>query len=86
MFKKNNLWFGVMLGLLLPVASYYLIELLLNISNNTSFRESTKQVISITANVFLFRMYMVKWKKDETGKGMLLATLLYAAIFTYFTL
>ncbi|MFT5970577.1 MAG: hypothetical protein ACI8ZO_001091 [Flavobacteriales bacterium] len=86
MLKKNNMWFGIIIGAVLPIISYLIIELLLSLANNESFRESTQQVVSITANVFLFRMYMVKWHKDETGKGILLATLVYAAIFSYFIL
>lgn len=86
MLKKNNLWLGLALGLLLPVASYFIIELILKLANNDTFRESTQQVVSITANVFLFRHYMIRWKMEETGKGMLMATLVYAAIFAFYTL
>ncbi len=86
MLKKNNIWLGVALGILLPIISYFIIEILLYLADNNSFRESTQQVISITANVFVFRWYMVKSKKDDTGKGILLATLIYAALFSYLTL
>lgn len=84
MLKKNNLWLGLALGLLLPLAAYYGIELLSGMSPKPVFDENTHRVISIVMNVFLFRQYMLKWDKVETGRGMLLATFVYAILFVIF--
>lgn len=84
MLKKNNLWLGLVLGLLLPLAAYYTIELLSGMSPKPVFDENTHRVISIVMNVFLFRQYMLKWDKVETGRGMLLATFAYAILFVIF--
>jgi hypothetical protein len=43
-------------------------------------------VVSITGNVVLFRYYMMKLEFEQTGKGMLFATMIYAFIFFFFFL
>ena len=85
--NKNKLWLGVVLGAIIPVLSYILFYALAMLTTDDSgqmlVEKSTIQVVSIVANVFLFRYYMINKKHDETGKGMLLSTFIYAFVYMF---
>ena len=85
-FNKNKMWLGFLLGALIPVVSYFILDTIVELSRDSVsgarlMEESTVEVLSIVANVILFRYYMIKKKHDETGKGMLLATFVFAFIY-----
>ena len=86
MLKKDNLWLGLVLGFALPAALYGLMAWLTTFSPEASFNHNTLMVVSITGNVVLFRYYMMKLEYEQTGKGMLFATMIYAFIFFFFFL
>ena len=88
-FKRDNLWFGLAIGLVLPVIIFYLFEGI-NIYSSRElfdkpviFAKSTSQLIALFFNVLVFRVYMLRWLLDNTGRGILLATFIYALIFFY---
>ena len=89
MFKKDNFIFGCILGLLAPMVGllllkYYKFGML-------SFKEVVQFIytqpghgimtaglsVSLMMNAFFFTMY-VNNRKDETGKGLFVTTVLYA--------
>jgi len=83
------MWLGIAIGMLLPVAAYYLFEGL-NIYSSRHvfdkpviFSKSTSQLIALFMNVLVFRVYMLRWELDRTGRGILLATFVYALTFFY---
>jgi len=90
MLKKDNWALGIILGLVVPLAIYGLVlaamkqwgtrdeELAIYI-----MKQSTMQLIGIFSNMFVFRYYMVNLKYDKTGRGILLATFIYAGVFFY---
>jgi hypothetical protein len=84
--KKDALWFGLVLGLAIPALMYGFMIWLTTFSPEASFNKNTLMVISITANVVLFRQYMMQWDMEESGKGMLFATFVYAFVFFFFFL
>ena len=88
MFKKDSMWQGIIIGIVVMVAGYFIIHYG-NIwisdyffSRGPIFRESTVQVLSIFLNVFPFRYFMLKTNKEYTGRGILLVT--FVVGLTYF--
>lgn len=86
MFKKDHLAFGAMIGAVLPVIVYSLLEQITFNSSGTDhalFDDKTKMVLAIVANMLPFRQYMLKMKFEQTGKGILLVTFIYAFIYLF---
>lgn len=80
MLKRDSWFLGIAIGLVLPFASYFIldygIQLIskLMIGKAIQFTVGTLQVISIFTNVLPFRYYMINLKFDYTGRGILLVT------------
>ena len=91
MFKKDNFIYGFVLGLLAPIIGllllkYYKFGML-------SFKEVLQFIytqpghgiltaglsVSLMMNAFFFTMY-VNARRDETGKGLFVSTILYGII------
>ena len=88
MLKKDNWWLGIALGTLLPLASYGIIMLILiqwgTISEGIYvLKPSTSKLLALFANLISFRYYMVNLKYDKTGRGILLVTFAYAALYFF---
>lgn len=89
MFKKDNLPFGILLGLLTPVIGFFLYYLLVFLPRHIglgefmdvllSNRQMLPKVISIclVLNGVVFYLYTQK-RRDITAKGIFLVTMLYA--------
>ncbi len=75
---------GAVAPWILFVILYYLNILLGNLILHVPYllRSTTLQLIAIVVNVFMMRQYMVKYKFDKTGRGILLLTFIY--ILAYF--
>jgi hypothetical protein len=87
--KKNSGWLGLALGLFLPVIIFSLIHLIdrqLAQDRGRAFiiRDDQKFVISVILNILIFRLYMVTWNLEQTGKGILGATFLYAIFYVFY--
>ncbi len=87
MFKKNSTIFGTFLGLVVPAIAFALFyglnKLITKNLHRSMFTQPTLLVISIFINVLVFRYYMLKLKMDLTGRGILLATFIYAFIYLF---
>lgn len=85
--KKDNLWLGLLLGIIVPAATYgifYLLNTYLFINSETGksvFNDSTVLIISVVPNAAVLRYYLVKRKADKTGKGILFITFVFAIIY-----
>lgn len=84
--QKDSHVFGAVIGIFLPILAYaflYLINLaLLALFNTDIFEyETTLRLISIFFNVVPLRYYLVKAKKEQTGRGVLLATFIYVIVY-----
>jgi hypothetical protein len=90
MLKKDSWILGIALGVLVPVLVYVIIYFSVRYlgSFNESFhfslvKQSTLQLAGIFVNMFTFRYYMVNLKYDKTGRGILLATFIFAGLFVF---
>lgn len=88
-FLKDSIWLGLGIGLVLPVVFFYLFDGLNVYSSRhlldkpVIFSKGTSQLISLFANVIVFRIYMLRLEKDYTGRGILMATFIYALGYFY---
>ncbi len=84
--KKDHIWLGIVLGILMPIFLYGIIyginELICYFFHlYVLLVPSTMYLIAIVSNIFVFRYYMVKIKYDRTGRGILLVTFIYILIY-----
>ncbi|MBK7969951.1 MAG: hypothetical protein IPK08_13950 [Bacteroidetes bacterium] len=92
MFKKDSMWLGIGIGIVVLIVGYYTLHFL-NIwisdyffNRTPVFRERTIQVLSIFLNVFPFRYFMLKTEKEYTGRGILLVTFVVGLSFFFYYL
>jgi hypothetical protein len=84
--KKANVFLGMAVAIVVSLVVYGLVQLI-NIaflSNKPTLqpiKESTAQLIAIVANVFSMRYYLLKAKKDKTGRGILVVIFAFCALF-----
>ncbi len=87
-FKKDNLKFGALLGLIAPIISlviYYFVKFfpLYTVKDFVFFLESNKTQVTalsvpcLVLNIALFTYY-INSHRDNTAKGIFAATLVYA--------
>ena len=76
------MFLGILIGILVPVFVYALLLSVFHLFlDENPLRESTMQVISLFVNFPVFRKFLMEYKKDRLGRGMLLSTLVLAAWF-----
>ena len=89
MLKRDNIAFGILVGLVLPVITYGLLSLItLFVETGTAwtrpFEHDRLLLLALIINVIPLRLYFVTYKLDKTGRGVLLATfLLMVCYFLY---
>ena len=86
MFKRNSMWFGILIGILMPLIVYALLYGALTLYEHLSgsqiqFDRSMLRLIAPVINLFFIRYYFVTKKFDETGRGLLLVTFIYVIAF-----
>ena len=81
-FKKDNFFFGTFLGLLLPSILFFFGGLL-KTEALFSFDDSTIYVVSCLINLPVFRIFMINFNKEKTGRGILFSTFLLMFYFLY---
>jgi len=93
-FKKDNLKFGILLGILGPLLAMLLYYLgvfsgTINLTEYFYVLRTNKQLltaissISLLANAILFTVY-INTHRDKTAKGIFVATLIYGiAVLVY---
>lgn len=84
--KKDNFWFGVAIGTAIPLIVFGIVYLIDDYLSDwrmvrTVIKDSTKFLLAVFFNLVLFRLYMVSWKMDKTGKGLLAITFLWAMLY-----
>jgi hypothetical protein len=95
--KKNDTWLGLVLGFVGPLAGFLLFYLARFLPFGQSlgeylhlFRENTFLIpkvmsLSLLANGIIFFLYTQN-HKDETARGILIATLIYAIVIIIYKL
>ncbi len=81
MFKKDNFAQGLAIGATLPILTFVLIEFL-KTQMEVFARDKFIYIICVGANVLILR-YFIKKEFDQTAKGILMVTFIYALLFFY---
>jgi hypothetical protein len=81
MLKKDNMAFGVLIGLVLPTLVYgllWFISLLVKAEGVWArpFQPENMMLLSVMLNLIPMRIYLVRYKFSKTGQGVLLITFL----------
>lgn len=91
MWKKlpDSLVAGIISGFISLGVSYFLLTscrlLVVSYYQNTYLFQAPKVFLfSVFFNVLFFRFMMVKWEKENFGKGILLATLALCLVYFYY--
>lgn len=89
MLRKNLIWLGLAIGLLLPFilyAVFYYSALILNFFNADQWKYYARMIelVSIALNLIPMRYYFINLKCDKTGKGILLITFVMMILFFVF--
>lgn len=79
MFKKDNFFIGIIIGIITPFVVYLIVHFGLFLAENILQKQElmntlSKQILSIVPNLLIFRYYFVKLKFEKTGRSILLAT------------
>jgi len=76
--KKDSMWLGIILGILVPAVTFGLLYLIntnvKNSVNNSYLTSFMLQIISLVFNLLLMRYYLINLKADKTGRGILLVS------------
>ncbi len=88
--KKDTLGLGITLGMLVPPALFVIIYQVNEILQKQSptgrnyLDTETIMLVSVVLNLFVLRQFLVKKDREKSGRGVLLATFLYALVFAFF--
>ena len=82
MFKKDNVWLGLFLGLLLPGLGFVIVEALKR--NLIYLAKADLLYIGCVAINLLLLKYAYKKELEATAKGIISATFICALIFFYY--
>ena len=67
---KDNFWIGLLIG----AAVFALCFLLLSLFSWGESYKRAPYLLAFIPGIILFRMAMVKWNMEKTGKGILIVT------------
>lgn len=87
-FLRDNFFWGALIGFVMPVIAFFIIKGLATVAGNDNYLvvkplgEDSMQVYAIVANLLPFRIYMINYQLDRTGRGLLFAT--FVLVITYF--
>ncbi|MBS4057706.1 MAG: hypothetical protein KKD74_10920 [Bacteroidetes bacterium] len=79
MLKRDHLLFGLLLGAVFALITYgllLLISIVIPSSQPYFANPRTIYLLACIPNLVFMRLYLVKWKLDKTGQGILLFTFL----------
>lgn len=81
MLKRDNVWLGAVLGLILPAIAFFFVEIL---KKNLSFlkKDDLLYIGCVALNLILVRYYFREYK-ENTARGIIGSTFICAFIFFY---
>ena len=82
-FKKDSIFIGLCVGLLVPLLFYFLQRVLIPVLFGHSFSEASIQLFALVLNIPFLRYYLINLRYENAGKGVLFATFVYAFIWVY---
>lgn len=93
MLEKNSIFIGLLLGLAIPLVGFatfkMLSEQLIHLeflgeeTRTIHIRERTLALLAICLNLIPFNLFQ-KRRSEDSMRGVMLATLIYAAVWGYF--
>jgi hypothetical protein len=89
MFRRDSIWFGLVLGSVLPAVFYLAVTLIGRLIEPGTimarpFQGYKPMLLSLVVNLILIRVYFVNLKMDKSGRGILLATFIMGLVFFIF--
>jgi hypothetical protein len=81
MLKRDNVWLGTLLGLILPGIAFFVVEVLKK--NIRVLEKDDLLYIGCVALNLLLVKYYFKQYKENTARGIIAATFICALIFFY---
>ncbi len=86
MLKKDNFFLGMAIGLVLPALVFGILWVARLFTGTGTewtrpFETSRMVILSIIINVFPLRWYFVKYKFENSGKGVLFITFLLVVVY-----
>lgn len=82
MIKKDNIWLGMLLGLIFPAIAYFFVEIL---KKNIAFlqKDDLLYIGCVAINLLIVR-YFFKQDKENIVRGVIGATFVCAFIFFFY--
>jgi hypothetical protein len=86
MLKRDNMIFGALVGLAMPVLFYGLLRVIaLFVHAGTvwtlPFEPDRMYILALVINIIPIRLYFVTYKFEKSGRGVLLVTFLLMVVF-----
>ncbi|MBC8053660.1 MAG: stationary phase survival protein SurE [Sphingobacteriaceae bacterium] len=81
MLKRDNVWLGAVLGLVLPAIAYLLVEVLKS-KVKALEKDDLLYIGCVALNLLLVRYYFREYK-ENTARGIIAATFVCAFVFFY---
>lgn len=87
--KQDSYLLGVLMALLLPVVVYgvmhgIIVVLESTFENMVAIKMKHLVLVSIMLNLLPMRSYLISYKYDKTGRGILAITFIYMIVFFVF--
>lgn len=89
MLKRDNIYFGALIGLILPLLFYGLLAFIAMMVQTGSFwarpfESDRMMLLALIINVIPLRLYFVSYKFEKSGRGVLLVTFLLMVFYFLF--
>lgn len=82
MLKRDNVWLGAVLGLVLPAVAYFFVEILKK-NVRVLEKDDLLYIGCVALNLILVRYYFKEYK-ENTARGIIGSTFICAFIFFYY--
>lgn len=82
MLKRDNVWLGAVLGLVLPAIAYFFVEILKK-NVRVLEKDDLLYIGCVALNLILVRYYFKEYK-ENTARGIIGSTFICAFIFFYY--
>lgn len=82
MLKKDNVWLGALLGLVLPAIAFILVEVLKR-KVRIFEKDDLLYIGCVALNLFLVKYYF-RIDKENTARGIVAATFICAFVFMFY--
>ncbi|MCC7244959.1 MAG: hypothetical protein IT269_04740 [Saprospiraceae bacterium] len=92
MFKRNEIWVGLLMGLLIPVTAYFLLNAIFDVLEmkniaseeglSANFRERTLAIVAIALNLWIMSAYRRR-RWENAMRGVVIATSVLALVWVF---